>query len=61
MNENGQKDYENTYKDGELNGKSTWWHENGQKSGEATYKDGAVISSKCWDEDGNEIDCDELE
>ena len=30
---------------------------NGQKKDEQTYKDGKVISSKCWDEDGNEIEC----
>ena len=38
--ENGQKDTEGTYKDGELDGKWTRWHENGQKSSEGTYKDG---------------------
>ena len=29
-----------TYKDGELDGKSTFWYENGQKWWELTYKDG---------------------
>ena len=58
--ENGQKEREGTYKDGELDGKWTRWHENGQKRGEATFKDGSLISVKCWDEDGNEIDCSEL-
>jgi len=58
---NGQKEAEGILKDGKKDGKWTYWYENGQKSGEITYKDGAVISSKCWDEDGNEIDCDELE
>jgi antitoxin component YwqK of YwqJK toxin-antitoxin module len=59
--ENGQKWMEGTLKDGELDGLWTDWYDNGQKRREGTYKDGAVISSKCWDEDGNEIDCDELE
>ena len=38
--ENGQKSYEGTYKDGQLDGKWTEWHENGQKQRELTYKDG---------------------
>ena len=37
--ENGQKESERTYKDGEYDGKWTEWHENGQKSVESTYKD----------------------
>ena len=55
--ENGQKKSEETYKDGELDGRWTAWDESGQKKWVGTYKDGAVISEKCWDEDGNEIDC----
>ena len=58
--ENGGKKSEGTYKDGELDGLSTGWYENGQKKDEGTYKDGELISTKCWDEDGNEIDCSEL-
>ena len=37
-------------------GKWTWWYDNGQKWSEGTFKDGKWIS-KCWDEDGNEMDC----
>ena len=59
--EDGQKRLEATYKDGKLNGKWISWYENGQKKQEATYKYWELISEKCWDEDGNEIDCDELE
>ena len=55
--ENGQKEYETTYKDGEEDGLWTGWYDNGQKEFEKTYKDGVIISSKCWDEDGNEIQC----
>ena len=54
---NGQKYSEATYKAGELDGLLTKWDNNGQKYLEETYKDGKMISSKCWDEDGNEIDC----
>ena len=35
----------------------TYWYTNGQKNEEGTYKDGELISEKCWDEDGNERDC----
>ena len=46
------------YKDGESwDGKWTFWYENGQKRSETTFKDGELISGKCWDEDGDEIDC----
>ena len=58
---NGQKREERTYKDGEYDGLYTEWYENGQKRGEGTYKDGELISAKCWDWNGNEEDCDELE
>jgi len=34
------------------------WYENGKKLKEETYKDGELISQKCWDEDGNEKECD---
>ena len=39
---NGQKKYECTYKDGKLQGLTTWWYENGQKHVERTYKDGKL-------------------
>jgi len=58
--ENGQKSYTSTLKDGKKDGLMTGWYENGQKKDEGTYKDGELISTKCWDEDGNEIDCSEL-
>jgi len=54
---NGKKESEITYKNGEWDGLATFWYENGQKSSQATWKDGELISSKCWDEDGNEKDC----
>ena len=71
---NGQKWEEGTYKDRKRDGKWTEWSggENYgdvdpesrtrpyHKSSETTYKDGYKISEECWDEDGNEIDCDEL-
>ena len=62
-----EKDIED-YLDGEKNveevnwlwkedGLHTDWHDNGQKVYEGTYKDGEKISSKCWDENGNEMEC----
>ena len=55
---NGQKSYEGTFKDGKLDGLGIYWYENGQKLKEETYKDGELISQECWDEDGNEKECD---
>ena len=50
--------HELNFKDGKQDGLETWWDENGQKQEEGTYKGGKEISSKCWDEDGNECECD---
>ena len=36
----GQKWFEDTFKDGKQHGLSTSWYENGQKQREATFKDG---------------------
>ena len=40
---NGQKWFEDTYKDGRQHGLSTSWYENGQKEKEATFKDGKEL------------------
>ena len=42
---NGQKKWEKTYKDGELDGLYTYWYENGQKKNEITFKDGKEVRS----------------
>ena len=47
-----------TYKNGKKDGLWTDWDENGKKLKEETYKDGELISQECWDEDGNEKECD---
>jgi len=57
-NENGQKWKEGTYKDGKKDGLFTEWYK-GQKWKEETYRDDELISSKCWDEDGEEMECDD--
>ena len=48
--ENGQKEWEKTYKDGKKDGLWTRWYESGQKESERTYKDGEYIkgSFKIW-------------
>ena len=43
--ENGQKSVEGKIKDGERNGKWTWWYESGEIEIEATFKDGKCISA----------------
>ena len=58
-NDNGQKETEINFKDGEKDGLETWWYENGQKKSEATYWVDQWIDEKCWDEDGNECECDD--
>ena len=55
--ENGEKEEELTYKDEKIDGLYTRWYENGEKMYEGTFKNGDLISEKCWDEDGNEKDC----
>ena len=37
--------------------KWTYWYENGQKSSVTTWELDEIISSKCWDEDGDEKEC----
>ena len=51
---NDQQGYiEEYYKDGKLNGLSTWWYENGQKEIENHYKDGKLNGlSILWYENG---------
>jgi antitoxin component YwqK of YwqJK toxin-antitoxin module len=53
--ENGQKEYEATFQNGEQHGLETHWHRNGQKSSERTWKNGKLISEKEWVEDGNPL------
>ena len=50
--ENGQKEHETNFKDGEVDGLSVYWYENGQKKLEVNYKDGEKISEKHWNEKG---------
>ena len=41
------------------NGLNETYYYNGQLKSESNIKDDQLISMKCWDEDGNEIDCEE--
>ena len=45
---NGQKESEETFKDGKRDGLGTWWYENGQKKDEFTWKDGKVDGTWKW-------------
>jgi len=40
-------------KDGEMDGKWTFWHHNGQKECEVICKNGELIKGTVWDDDGN--------
>ena len=57
---NGQLKVETFFnKDFNRDGIYKSYYENGQLKSEENYKDDTVISQKCWDEDGNEIECKE--
>ncbi len=57
--ENGQLMMEGNYKDGKREGLSKEYYKNGQLKWEGNFKDEELISKKCWDEKGNEIDCED--
>jgi len=50
--ENGQKEHETNFKNGEVDGLSVYWYGNGQKKHEANYRDGEKISENHWNEEG---------
>ena len=52
--ENGQKEWEQRYKDGVKDGRWVEWYENGQKSSDKIYSDGKSVwqSEKEWHENG---------
>ena len=55
--ENGQKQYEGTFKNGEQDGLFAEWYENGQKKYEWNYKNGKMTGLRTeWDKDGNIIE-----
>ena len=55
----GQLKKEEEYKDGLLLYIKNYYI-NGQLSWTRKYDDGEEVYTKCWDEDGNEINCDEM-
>ena len=57
LDDSGQKMLEGKYFNDLEDGLWTYWHENGQKESEKTFKNGELISLKCWDENGNELEC----
>lgn len=50
--ENGQKAWENHYKNGMKEGLGTAWHDNGQKAGEILWKTDELVSASVWKPDG---------
>ena len=56
--DNGQLYLDRIYKDGKLEGLWKSYYDNGQLKYDWNYKEGELISQKCWDEDGNEKECD---
>jgi hypothetical protein len=52
--------YDIPNKDGREGEFKKYWYKP-QKKKEGYYKDGELISEKCWDVDGNEMNCNDLE
>ena len=57
--ENGQLSLEINKKEGKYDGLYRHWHENGQLKWEWNWKNDDRISVKCWDENGNETECED--
>jgi antitoxin component YwqK of YwqJK toxin-antitoxin module len=55
---NGQENWVGNRKDGKTYGVWKRYYENGNLMIEEQHKDGELISSICFDEQGNEIDCE---
>ena len=55
----GKESFEMIFKDGNpWDGLQPWWYTSSRlKARVKTYKDGELISEECWDEDGNEKEC----
>ena len=45
------------YKKGKQDGLQRSWYNNGVLRKESNFKDGELLNSKCWDEQGNEVEC----
>mgnify|MGYP001342756883 CR=1 FL=1 len=59
--ENGQLEVEGNRKDGKREGLWKWYYEDGQLAREERWRTSrkrTPISKKCWDEEGNKIDCE---
>lgn len=56
---NGQKHYEKNFKNGQLDGKSFEWYENGKKRRKSYFDMDKIIEETCWDNEENEIECEE--
>lgn len=54
---NGQLFNVAIYKDGEVDGLMRVWNRNGQLSQEKIFDHGKLVSGKCWDKEGNEMEC----
>ena len=51
--DNGQKEFEEYYKEGKLDGLNVWWYRNGQKQIEQNFKDGILDGLQVqWHENG---------
>ena len=56
---NGNIDFEESYKNNKLDGPDVGWYKNGKLESEVKYNEGEIISERCFDNDGNKIECKE--
>lgn len=56
--ENGKVLNEGRHKKNEMDGEWKGYYESGNLRKIGVFKDGVVLSQKCWDEDGNETECE---
>ena len=56
--ENGQLELEMFYTNGVIDGVSTSYYLGGKREYQYVVKNGKLISTKCWNEDGQKIDCE---
>ena len=54
----GKLEEEGNWKDGKRDGLLKIYYENEQLSKVLNWEEDKLISKKCWDEDGNETECE---
>jgi antitoxin component YwqK of YwqJK toxin-antitoxin module len=56
--ENGQQESDWNWENNEAQGICVDWYENGQIRNVFCFRNSDELASRCWDENGNETDCE---